>query len=564
MVLSKILSRNDLIELIWAAVPVGAPDPTDPLILARLSALTDELIDRSDRQSLSIDPFSDIYDRQIEIDRLQLEALLKNKVVLVTGGRGFVGTNTIAKLQQFGVKRIVSVDISTDSSQQIKIDLTVTTNPNIPVIYYCCDVRDPRSVVGEQVPRSSRSVAEADLDPAFHSSTQAGLPSSASTESLHNIFEIERPQIIFHLAAERLPGLAEIQIHQTISTNILGCDNIIRLCEEFAVESCIFSSTGKASRYFTPDVYAASKKISEWLFSDNSRSRTCQYGIVRFTHVVENSPVSADLDIRVNDGLVSLHAPDRYIYTQNISESVNLLLNALTIVRPGCTKLVAVRDIGWPINTLDLALHKILKSGKKIPIYFKGLPAGYENNVFLGQLDLSGDREVLPMLNVLEADGSQISQSGDLVISEIMPFDTAILQRSIANIRAAIGTNDLTLKQTVIDSEKAIALSSFRRANPQRLRDILRWGLNEEKKLAVGVNLSDDREIVELLTKGIEIASPEERLRQRNERKTAKLDTIASPVPIPMPPSTDRNVGDLLHLSNNRRTATDKRKGKQI
>jgi Polysaccharide biosynthesis protein len=474
MVLSKSLCRSDILDLIGETVPVGSPDPTNSTTLRKLSALTNELIDSSDRRSLSIDPFADVYSRQIELDRSQINSVLKDKVILITGGQGFIGTNLIAKLKQFEVKRIISVDISTDRSQRVAIDLT-GTNDDISVTYYHSDIRDSRS------------------------------PGQSAGASLEDIFELERPQIVFHLAAERLPGLAEIQIHQTISTNILGCDRVIRLCEEYQVEACIFASTGKASRYFTPDIYAASKKISEWLFSDNSQPRTCQYGIVRFTHVVENSPVSADLDLRVANGLVSLHAPDRYIYTQNVEESVNLLLNALTIIEPGQTKLLAVRDIGWPINTTDLALHKILLSGQNIPIYFKGLPAGYERHVFLGQLDLSGDREVFPMLNVLEADWSEISQSGDMVISAITPFDSAVLHQAIVRIEQAIISGDAMIKQTVIDSEKEIVLSSFLRADSAKLLDILRWGVNSKEMAAAGVDISYYQETIELLIMGMRI-----------------------------------------------------------
>lgn len=133
----------------------------------------------------------------------------------------------------------------------------------------------------------------------------------------------------------------------------MGCDNIIRLCEEYRVESCIFSSTGKASRYFTPD-----------------------------------------------------------------------------------------------------------------------------SHVFLGQLDLSGDREILPMLNVLEADRSEISQARDMVISETIPFDADILDRSISQIEAALVSTDSKIEQTVIESQKEIVLSSFVRANPVWLLDILKWGVS--------------------------------------------------------------------------------------
>jgi dTDP-4-dehydrorhamnose reductase len=514
MGLSPSLSRNDILQLIWDTVPVGAPEPTDPNTLARLSELTEALIDISGRKGLSIDPFSESYQRRVEIDIPKVTASLKDKVVLITGGQGFVGTNLIAKLQQFGVKKIVSIDITADRSQRVAIAVAAARAPevssgkkrdktdgnpfdttagdrNIPVEYYYGDVRD--------------------------------------TQALQAIFDAEQPQVVFHLAAERLPGLAETQIHQTVSSNILGCQNILKLCEVNRVEACIFSSTGKASRYFTPDIYAASKKIAEWLFSDNSQPRTCQYGIVRFTHVVENSPVGTDLDNRVASGKIDMHAPDRFIYTQNIEETVALLVNAMTILEPAQTKILAVKDLGWPINTLDLALHKIIKSGRSVPIYFKGIPAGYERHVFLGQLDHSGAGETFPMLNVLEAENCQVSGAGDTVISEITPFDTDVLHRCLNNIAAAITTTDTTIKETVIDSVKQIALSSFYQADPFKLLDILSWGLNMQDMAAAGVNISYYQETVSLLIRGIGVPQVKQETVTANE---AKLTIVPQPMEV--------------------------------
>jgi NADP-dependent 3-hydroxy acid dehydrogenase YdfG len=464
MVSSPLLPRSTVLESIWAAVPIGGSEPIDSETLSKLSRLTSDLIDSSGRRKSNIDPFCEVYQRRVAIDLTRVTAILTNKVVLITGGQGFVGTNLIAKLQEFGVKKIVSIDINSAQSQRVAIS-TTANNFDVPVSYYHGDVREP--------------------------------------QALQAIFEIERPQIVFHLAAERLPGLAETQIHQTVSTNILGCQNIIDLCEVNRIEACIFSSTGKASRYFTPDIYAASKKIAEWLFSDYSRPKTCRYGIVRFTHVVENSPVSADLDECVARGIVSMHAPDRYIYTQNIEETIGLLLNSLTILESGQTKILAVKDLGWPINTLDLALHKIVRSGRDIPLYFRGIPAGYERHVFLGQLDLSGTRETLPMLNVLEADLSAISAAGDTVISQIVPFDERILAECLTNIALAIFASDTKIKQTVIDGEKQVALSSFSIADPARLADIIAWGSNIQELSAAGVDLHYHQDTLALLIAGM-------------------------------------------------------------
>lgn len=458
------LRKSDILQSIWKAVPIGSPEPTDPELLERLGILTQELIDISGRDRLQTDPFAEVYDRQVKIDKTKIAGILKNKTVLVTGGRGFVATNLIAKLQQLGVKKIIAVDVTDDQKQIVAIDNN-DADHRIPVTYYKCDVRD--------------------------------------AAKMQAVFAAERPQIVFHLAAQRLPGLAETQIHETVSTNLFGSANIIECCEKYQVSGCIFSSTGKASRYFTPDIYAGSKKIAEWLFSDRAKSSNCQFGIVRFTHVVENSPISAELDTRIAQGLVSLHAPDRHIYAQNIEESVNLLLKSLATLQHGTTEILSVRDIGWPVNTLDVALHKILKSGKNIPLYFKGLPAGYERHVFMGQLDLSGKREVLPMLNVLEGVNSKVDVASNTVTAPIIPFDATVLAHTLAQIKQAILANDVDTRQAVIQGVKDVALSSFRLTDPHLLVDILNWGTNVCELDAAGVDMSYHQETIDLLIAGI-------------------------------------------------------------
>jgi Polysaccharide biosynthesis protein len=459
------LRKSEVLQSIWETAPVGL-EPVKADVLDRLSLLTQGLIDISGRDRLAVDPFAEVYKRKVEIDELTISTILRNKVILITGGRGFVGTNLIAKLQQFGVKKIVAIDITADQNQIVAIDAHNSVS-NILINYHQCDVRN--------------------------------------ISDLHAVFAAEQPQIVFHLAAQRLPGLAETQVYETVSTNLFGCVNIIECCETYGVEGCIFSSTGKASRYFTPDIYAATKKIAEWLFSDRAKYSICQFGMVRFTHVVENSPISAELDARIAQGLVSLHAPDRYIYAQNIEESVNLLLKSLTTLQDGTTEILSVRDIGWPVNTLDVALHKILKSGKNIPIYFKGLPAGYERHVFMGQLDLSGKREVLPMLNVLEGVHSKVDAASNTVTAPISPFDGAVLAQTLAQIKQAI-TTDADTRQAVIQGVKDIALSSFCLADPHLLVDILNWGTNICELEAAGVDSSYHQDTIDLLVAGIGLA----------------------------------------------------------
>jgi glycosyltransferase involved in cell wall biosynthesis len=455
LVASKSLTRHEIIAQIWETMPIGAAEPTEPKVLAKLTELTNALIDLTGREELKVNPFTEVCDRNIALYKPQIASILKDKVVLITGGAGFVGSNLIAHLGQFGVKRIVSVDME-DSTSKVE---------NTSIVNYQTDIRD--------------------------------------YPALQEIFALEQPNIVFHLAAQRLPGLAETQVYQTISTNVFGTENIINLCEQYNIEACIFSSTGKASRYYTPDVYAGSKKVAEWLFSDRLDTKKSLYGIVRFTHVVENSPISAELDRRVEQGLVSLHAPDRFTYAQNVTESVYLLLNALTMLERGTAKLFAVNDLGWPINTLNVALHKIVVAGGNIPLYFKGVPKGYEQHMFMGHLDLSGKKGIVPMLNVLEIDPSYLSPARDTVVSTVHAFSSPLLATCLDQIKRASFSSNIAFKAVLNNTVKQVTTSIFSLANPAKLLDILGWGIDPQYLVKSDVDANYFHDFAELLLAGL-------------------------------------------------------------
>ncbi len=460
------LSRDKILRLIWQTVPPGSPEPQDPATLEKLIGLTEALIQVSGQNRLQTDPFSDVNDRSISLHEPEITVALANKVILVTGGQGFIGKMLIETItRSFDVQRVISVD----------------------------------SLVGE--------VPEFESNSATRTSSRSYTVDVRDYAALEKIFDLEKPNIVFHLAAQRLPGLAERQVYQTTTTNILGSDNVIQLCEQKSVEACIFASTGKASRYFTPDIYAGSKKIAEWLFTDQAQSKNTRYGIVRFTHVVENSPISLEIDQKIKRGIVALHAPDRYTYAQNVTESIYLLLNALTVLEPGRVKLLAVKDLGWCINTLDIALHKIIMADRRIPLYFQGLPLGYEKGIFMGQLDLSGTEELLPMFNILELDGRKLSTHQDIVISEIHPFSSSILQQQLAEIKQKTSLDsglesDVEIRTVLNHSIENILFSSFLQADLFKLVNILKWGIDLKQIEDEGISL-DHFKIIELLIKSI-------------------------------------------------------------
>jgi hypothetical protein len=273
------------------------------------------------------------------------------------------------------------------------------------------------------------------------------------------------------------------------------------------VEKCIFSSTGKASRYYTADVYAGSKKICEWLFAQAAQQGKTIYGAVRFTHILDNSSIEMKIDEAVERGIVNLHKPDIDLLPQNVSEANHLLLNGLVEAVPRQLKLLLVRDLGWPIDLLELPLYKIVQSGKKIPLYFNGLEAGYDEPFFHGQFDPSLGTEVNPLINAVEDVYRGYDRSGTMVITTMPAFDLGELNRQVALLSQLAGDPNFPesqLKAVQAKCIKAIASSLVAKVNPAHLLRILQLGVNPKLFAAQGLDVQVHKEVIGIFMYGLE------------------------------------------------------------
>ncbi|NJM63020.1 MAG: polysaccharide biosynthesis protein [Oscillatoriales cyanobacterium RU_3_3] len=460
-------SKAEIISRIQKLVPPGSGEPQDPEILAALQTLTAQLIAayKADGQ-LESDPFTDVRDRSVHLYVTDISRKIEGKTILVTGGEGCVGSLLIEKLREIGASKIVSVDKARCQNPQ---ENTPSFQQKDTAAFYAADIRN--------------------------------------LEALKYIFEAHKPEIVFHLAAQRSPGLAEIQIRETVTSSLLGTEHIIQLCEEYGVENCVFSSTGKASRFFTTEVYAASKKFAEWQFAKAAQEGNVTYSMVRFTHMLENSLFCEQMSNKVQQGkTVNVHAPHRYVTAQNAIEAVNLLLNGLVLCVPGKLKFLTVRNLGWPTETLEVALYKILESGKNLPIYFQGLLPGYEEPFFLGQFDWRKPTEIHLLINALEDPFRKIDESGTITIAEVAPFSFLVLSKQVSRLVNLVSDPDCPeeqIKQILVAAEKEVIASSFSWNSAQELLKILQWGINPKKLEGYGSNIDSYQEIIELLLQGM-------------------------------------------------------------
>jgi nucleoside-diphosphate-sugar epimerase len=220
---------------------------------------------------------------------------------------------------------------------------------------------------------------------------------------LNEVFGAVRPDLVFHLAAQREPGLAEHEVHRTVTTNVLGTKNVLEAAAEFEAAQVICASTGKALRPYSPDVYAASKRVAEWLMSRAAASSRTVYSAARFTHVVDNSIVHRRLLGWCQGGPVRLHGTDIAFYAESAVESAELLLAAGLGGQPGELRVHVITDLGWPVSLLGVALGALQRTGSAAPVYFSGYDRGYESAPFPGLYDPRTAGEVSPLLSAFEA-----------------------------------------------------------------------------------------------------------------------------------------------------------------
>ena len=208
---------------------------------------------------------------------------------------------------------------------------------------------------------------------------------------------------MFHVAAQRDPGLAEVEVHRTVSTNVLGTRNVLAAAADAGVPQVVCASTGKALRPYSPDVYAASKRAAEWVGSTASSAGDMRCSAGRFTHVVDNSIIVQRLHEWAGGGIVRLHSTEIAFYIQSALESAQLLLIAGLGAARGAFRVHAITDLGWPVSLLDLAVGVLAEARSATPIYISGYDRGYEEIPFPGLYDPATAGEVSPLLNAFEA-----------------------------------------------------------------------------------------------------------------------------------------------------------------
>jgi FlaA1/EpsC-like NDP-sugar epimerase len=194
---------------------------------------------------------------------------------------------------------------------------------------------------------------------------------------VRKVFERERPEVVFHAAAQKHVPLSEANVSATVWTNVRGTRVVATMAAEIGVDNFTFISTDKAVD--PTSVMGATKFIGEWLVREIGDAARGSFVIVRFGNVLGSQGSVLELfRQQIEDGgplTVTHPAMTRYFMT--IPEAVRLILHAGSV---GTSGDVHVLNMGEPIRIVDLARDLIRLSAptrqQDIEIAYTGLRAG--------------------------------------------------------------------------------------------------------------------------------------------------------------------------------------------
>lgn len=273
--------------------------------------------------------------RQVTLNATEISGAITGKRVLVTGAGGSIGSELARQISRFGPAKLILLDRDESALHATQLSLTGRALLDDGTLALC-DIRDP--------------------------------------DALHELFERERPEVVFHTAALKHLTLLEQFPLEAWKTNIVGTLNVLEAAYAVGVQTFVNISTDKAAN--PTCVLGYSKRVAERLTAEFAHRDDSTYVSVRFGNVLgsRGSVLTAFTAQIERGGPVTVTHPDVERYFMLIPEACQLVLQAAAIGQDGE---VMVLDMGEPVKIVEVARTLIDLSGKDdIRIDFTGLRPG--------------------------------------------------------------------------------------------------------------------------------------------------------------------------------------------
>ena len=331
----------------------------------------------------------------IKMNLDDMNGIIKDKIIMVTGGGGSIGSELCRQIVKYEPKQLVLIDIYENNAYDIQQEIK-RHFPEIDLKVLIASVRDEHK--------------------------------------MEKIFEQYKPEIVFHAAAHKHVPLMEDSPCEAIKNNVFGTQNVVNLSDKYNVKKFVLISTDKAVN--PTNIMGATKRCCEMIVQTKNKTSKTEFVAVRFGNVLgSNGSVVPLFKKQIEEGgpvTVTHEEVTRFFMT--IPEAVSLVLQASAMAKGGE---IFVLDMGEPVKIIDLARNLIKLSG-------------FEPNVDI-KIEVTGLRpgEKLYEEVLMDEEGLQKTSNNQIRIGRPIDIDEAEFKKEL-NILKRVADNDQDEKVDLI------------------------------------------------------------------------------------------------------------------
>lgn len=341
-----------------------------------------------------------LFRETIDLDLNKIGEYLNEKVVLVTGGGGSIGSEICRQISNFNPKLLIILDNYENNAYDIQQELIRKYADKLNIETIVASIREE--------------------------------------ERIKKIFEKYHPDIVFHAAAHKHVPLMEDSPGEAIKNNIFGTLNVANLSKQYNVEKFVLISTDKAVN--PTSIMGATKRAAEIIIQTLNEDSKTKFVAVRFGNVLgSNGSVIPLFKKQIQEGgPVTITHKDIIRYFMTITEAVQLVIQAGSIAKGGE---IFILDMGKPVKIDELAKNLIRLSGFEpgvdIDIEYIGLRPGeklYEELLMDEEKILSTENRKIYIANPIAIDKEKLTNNLIMLKYAVEKEENDILEHIIKKI----------------------------------------------------------------------------------------------------------------------------------
>ena len=328
---------------------------------------------------------------EVHLDTEEIHKYLTDKVVLVTGGGGSIGSELCRQIIRYRPKQLLIFDIYENCAYELEMELRNKIGRDLPIVTLVGSIRDKHR--------------------------------------LDEVMDTYHPQVVFHAAAHKHVPLMEISPAEAVKNNVLGTKNLLTSASTHGVERFVQLSTDKAVN--PTNVMGCTKRICEMLIQTFAQNTTMKCMAVRFGNVLgSHGSVIPLFESQIREGgPVTITHPDITRYFMTIPEAAQLVLEAGALARSGS---IYVLDMGQPVKIMELA-EKMIR--------FYGYEPGVNMEIRITGLR-PGEKLYEELMMDTEADKMQRTDHNKIFVAPPLQIDLGVFYQQLLQLEEAAEHND--------------------------------------------------------------------------------------------------------------------------